>query len=67
MIYKCPVCEGKGVVPNGFYQTYPLGSTTGKFDELCRSCGGTGIIKENEVEITGEDEKKFYKKVFKTK
>jgi DnaJ-class molecular chaperone len=43
----CPVCFGKGMVPNGFYSspgvlTWPATSTT---PEQCRSCGGNGIVK----------------------
>lgn len=45
-VQKCPVCEGRGIVPGGFYL-----STTGdivyKSNAMvaCRSCNGTGIIK----------------------
>lgn len=42
--YKCPVCNGKGFVPTGFYNSlsdyYISTSTAG---EKCRSCNGTGI------------------------
>ena len=52
----CPACEGKGIVPYGFYgdqsattqpdedqsaTTQPAGATA---VEPCRGCGGTGII-----------------------
>ena len=43
--HTCPVCRGKGIVPNGFYL-----STTGQFSststspETCRSCHGQGYI-----------------------
>lgn len=43
--YKCPVCNGKGIVPTGFYNSlsgYYISSTT--VSEKCRSCNGTGII-----------------------
>lgn len=46
-IYKCPVCEGRGFVPFGFYtrQPYDSSSVTGSAStELCRSCDGRGII-----------------------
>lgn len=43
--YKCPVCDGRGFVPNGFYNTttqeYVSVNTT---PETCRSCGGTGVV-----------------------
>lgn len=42
----CPICGGKGLVPNGFY--YSVGtsyySTTNTSPETCRSCGGRGYI-----------------------
>jgi hypothetical protein len=42
----CPVCFGKGIVPNGFYTVpgiqWPSNSTT---PEQCRSCGGKGIVR----------------------
>jgi len=42
--HKCPVCDGRGVVPLGFYQIYGNYSTTdGRHDEPCRSCAN-GII-----------------------
>lgn len=42
----CPVCGGKGLVPNGFYTAIgtPYYSTTGTSPESCRSCGGKGYI-----------------------
>lgn len=42
---KCPVCNGKGIVPNGFYTTnnnFYYSTTTGS--EICRSCYGKGYI-----------------------
>lgn len=42
---KCPVCNGKGTVPNGFYTTtndFYYSTTTG--NEICRSCYGKGYI-----------------------
>lgn len=44
-LHKCPVCGGKGIVPNGFYQhtgEYWVSSTTAP--EQCRSCQGRGYI-----------------------
>ena len=41
----CPVCGGKGFVPNGFYdQTLGIGATTDATPEVCRTCGGDGIV-----------------------
>ncbi len=44
---RCPVCNGRGWMPNGFY-TVPPGinhfcdRNTGT--ETCRSCNGQGVI-----------------------
>lgn len=44
---KCPVCFGKGMVPNGFYLTpgREQWSGTSTAAEPCRSCGGRGIVR----------------------
>ena len=43
--YRCPVCDGSGIVPNGFYnQTSGQWSTTDATPDVCRSCNGTGIV-----------------------
>lgn len=42
--YKCPVCGGRGKVPNGFYNTSPYYSSSSLSDEICRSCSGSGIL-----------------------
>ena len=43
--YKCPVCEGRGTMPDYFYEIYPGYSTsTGENQVPCQSCSGTGII-----------------------
>lgn len=44
--YVCPVCQGRGIVHNGFYNstgsiTYGSTSTA---PEICRTCDGTGIV-----------------------
>ena len=42
---KCPVCEGKGRVPIGFYETaYSSKNTDALAENTCRSCGGKGYI-----------------------
>ena len=43
-VKKCPVCHGKGMLPNGFYNTDPLGSSNNTQEEICKSCGGKGYI-----------------------
>ena len=43
--YRCPVCNGNGNVPNGFYnQVSGHWSVTDITPEKCRSCNGTGIV-----------------------
>ena len=42
--YKCPICYGNGIVPDGFYnQTSGQWTSTG-VTEKCRSCNCTGIV-----------------------
>ena len=41
--YKCPICEGKGVVRDGFYTSIDH-ITLSEATEQCRQCKGTGII-----------------------
>lgn len=46
-VQVCPVCNGKGLVPNGFYDVGSNASTTiSVTPETCRSCGGKGYIFE---------------------
>lgn len=41
----CPVCSGKGIVPNGFYSsTRNIWIITTTVPEKCRSCDGTGVV-----------------------
>lgn len=43
--FVCPVCGGKGIVPNGFYNSLNnYWSTTSTTPEKCRTCDGTGVI-----------------------
>lgn len=42
---RCPVCNGNGLVPNGFYNmTGNIWTTADASPEQCRSCGGRGIV-----------------------
>lgn len=43
-VYKCPVCEGRGHVPAGFYHTYQPPTVVNTCPETCRSCNGKGVI-----------------------
>ena len=51
--FRCPICGGSRIVPNGFYDnTSGDWSRTSATPEPCRSCEGSGIIiVEQEVEI----------------
>lgn len=41
----CPVCSGKGVVPNGFYNSTDTSwSTSSITPDQCKPCKGTGIV-----------------------
>ena len=43
--HRCPVCNGNGLVPNGFYiQTSGHWSISSITPEACRCCNGTGIV-----------------------
>jgi hypothetical protein len=45
-VYKCPVCEGRGIVKCGFYSVpfgFPI-STNNVSQEICRSCSGSGLV-----------------------
>ncbi len=60
--FKCPICEGHGILPAGFY-TVPAGQefvSTDCANVQCVSCSGTGILYvEQSIEIHDVDE--FYK------
>jgi len=46
-VYKCPVCNGTGMVMSGFYNTqsdYVYTQTCTNPYEGCRSCFGRGIV-----------------------
>jgi ferredoxin-like protein FixX len=47
--YKCPVCGGKGIVPNGFY--FLIDEKTKIDGEKCLTCEGTGVIFLNGTNI----------------
>lgn len=41
---RCPVCDGRGSVPAGFYEGPNGVGTTATSAEPCRSCSGQGVI-----------------------
>ena len=51
----CPVCDGSGIVPNGYY-THTTGTwtTTDPTPETCRGCGGKGWVEVSEDEDISE-------------
>jgi len=40
--HRCPVCNGRGLVPNGFYSAFQATSSTSP--EQCKSCYGSGVL-----------------------
>lgn len=40
--HRCPICNGKGTVPAGFYDHGPAGNTSNPV--TCKACGGNGIV-----------------------
>lgn len=43
--HSCPVCNGTGKVPAGFYDLHNTDhSTTPTTPETCRTCNGEGIV-----------------------
>ncbi len=42
--HKCPICGGRGFVPEWFYNLTTRSSGTNASGEACRACGGRGII-----------------------
>jgi len=41
--HTCPVCQGRGTVPQGFYNHGDM-LTSSLTPEQCRTCLGTGIV-----------------------
>ncbi len=42
--YRCPVCNGKGLLPKGFYEQGEYFSSSDTSPEICRTCQGQGIV-----------------------
>lgn len=42
--YRCPVCDGKGIVPGGFYRSTGDNWSSNSSTDVCKACGGSGII-----------------------
>ena len=43
-VYCCPVCQGRTIVPAGFYNRASITVAVSTEPEPCRSCGQTGIV-----------------------
>ncbi len=50
-VYKCPVCEGRGLVAEGFYNigSNVYQSTSTNPTTTCRTCNGKGIVWDAEM------------------
>jgi DnaJ-class molecular chaperone len=44
--YRCPICDGRGIVPGGFYNSTNVCSVSYRSTEPCRACNGTGVLWE---------------------
>ena len=42
--HACPICGGKGFVPNGFYKDEAGSQTISISPETCQTCGGNCIL-----------------------
>lgn len=42
-VHRCPVCEGRGTVPHGFYSAFGA-LTNNTAPETCKSCEGKGYV-----------------------
>lgn len=53
-VCKCPVCNGKGIVPGNFYDIPGVSISHSGYQNIqhttkvCRSCSGVGIIHQKE-------------------
>jgi len=57
-VVKCPVCNGRGIVPQGFYMV-PEGqnfSSSSTAPETCKTCGGKGYFTFNNAAISNYKE-----------
>lgn len=43
-VYLCPVCHGKGIVAQDFYNLNPAPTSAGSIPVTCRSCNGKGVV-----------------------
>jgi DnaJ-class molecular chaperone len=49
---KCPICEGRGNVEGGFYNSIPNCPTMAlEALEMCRNCKGSGVVHVKQEEV----------------
>lgn len=54
--YKCPICDGVGQVPGGFYNRVGRNDWIATVvSETCRQCNGTGVIFGESIIITEDN------------
>jgi RecJ-like exonuclease len=44
---RCPVCFGKGIVPEWYLQSYGIHHTSNAIEVVCPNCKGTKVIHFN--------------------
>ena len=65
MIYLCPVCLGKGLVPNGFYNVGTNEYYSNNCSpETCRSCNGKGYINDEDEKPQVTDCNNLYRYIY---
>ena len=42
--YRCPICNGTGIVPGGLYFSVNGYCSSTNTTEMCRQCQGSGLI-----------------------
>jgi len=42
--HRCPVCNGVGTVPPGFYEGNHSGTSISTQRATCKACGGSGLV-----------------------
>lgn len=48
----CPICQGRGFVPEGFYRTTSGSwSSTSTLTEICRTCKGSGVYESQHTNL----------------
>ena len=46
--HRCPICQGQGTVPPGFYEELNTGTSISSNRPICRTCGGSGLLWESQ-------------------